>query len=331
MPEISFTQLLETPLNQILQGLGDADKVQTVKTTDTIAHLTGLMDCFEIRTMPILDAKTGKLVGVVSLVDVAKVLTPPSAKLPTKYLSQQGFILSQLFNVNEQMRIKTVAEVFDSILQLQPPIIVWTETLENAIQKLIDKDENNRRNRTLVILDDRQRVVGTLSYVDVLRIIRNGSGIGAFLNERKANDVLNPEVVTHNKTDCLQDAMFTLRQSSFTHIPITMVKGETLVIGMVDDVAVATLHHKLLYQHLSKYPLGEMMTKVSDKNTVRLDCPVRTLIGKFVDGHERPTAILVGDYEGEQFTLAGIISYVDIFRKLLEFVDQMIDQQPGNH
>ncbi|NJK69127.1 MAG: CBS domain-containing protein [Microcoleus sp. SU_5_3] len=329
MPEIRFSDLMKTPLNKILQGLGDSGKVQTVKTTDTIAHLTGLMDCFNIRTVPVLDANTGKLVGVVSLVDVAKVLTPPSAKLPTKYLSEQGFVLSQLFNDNEEMRIKTVAEVFDSILDLEPPVVVWTEILENTIQKLIDKDENNRRNRTLVILDDRWRVVGTLSYVDVLRIIRNGSGISAFLNETKANDdVLNPNVVTHTQTDCLQDAMFTLRQSSFTHIPITIVKGGNLVIGIVDDVAVATLHHKLLFQHLSKYPLGQMINKVSPKNTVEPDCPIKILIGKFVDGHERPTAILVGDYEGEQFTMAGIISYVDIFRKLLDFVKKMDTSLP---
>jgi CBS-domain-containing membrane protein len=319
MPEMR--DLMQTQLDKIVLNLGDSGKVQTVKTTDTIAHLTGLMDCFNIRTVPILDANT--LAGVVSLVDVAKVLTPPSAKLPTRYLIQQGFVLSQLFNDNEEMRIKTVAEVFDSILDLEPPIVVWTEILANAIQKLIDKDENNRRNRTLVILDDRQRVVGTLSYVDVLRIIRNSDGIGAFLNETKASDVLNQKVVTHTKTECLQDAMFTLRQSSFTHIPIKIVKEEDLVIGIVDDVTVATLHHKLLFQHLSKYPLSDMMNKVSPKNTVAPDCPIRTLIGKFVDGHERPTAILVGENQGEQFAMTGIISYVDIFKKLLCFVEQM--------
>jgi CBS-domain-containing membrane protein len=329
MPEESFSERLKKPLNQIVPGLGDSGKVKTVKTTDTIAHLTVKMDIFKIRTMPVLDAKTGKLVGVLSLVDVAKVLTPRKAKLPIEYLTDKGFDMTQLYDANKQICAKTVEQVFDSILALKPPVIVQTKTLEDAINKLIHRDENNRRNRTLVILDGVDRVVGTLSYVDVLRIIRNGTGIGGFLNDTKANhdDVLTSKVVTHTETEFLQDAMFTF-DGLFTHIPITTVKDGNIVIGIVDDVAVATLEHQLLFDDLCDYLLGQMMTKVSDKNTVEPNCPIKTLIGKFVDGHERPTAILVGDYDGEQFTMAGIISYVDIFRKLLEFVKYMNEQLP---
>jgi len=327
MPEVFFTQLLTTPLKDIIQGLGDSGKVKTVKTTDTIAHLTGLMKCFPIRTVPVLDAKTGKLVGVVSLVDVAKVLTPQNTKLPIEYLSEKGFDMTQLSNANEEMRLKTVGEVFDFLFDLELPVILWTKTLEDAIKQLIRRDENNRRHRTLVILDDSERVVGTFSYVDALRIIRNGTGISAFLGGRTANDVLTSKVVTHTQTDCLQDASFTLG-GLFTHLPITTVKDGNTVIGIVDDVAVATLEHQLLFNDLCKYPLGKMMTKVSQKNTVKPDCEIKTLIGKFVDGYERPTAILVGEYEGQEFTMAGIISYVDIFRKLLEFVDEMNNQLP---
>lgn len=326
-----FTQLLTTPLNQILQGLGDSGKVKTVKTTDTIAHLTCKMEGFKIRTMPVLDARTGQLVGVVSLVDVARVLTPRSIKLPIEYLSQKGFDMTQLHNANEEMRLKTVGEVFGFLFDLELPVILWTKTLEDAIKQLIHRDENNRRHRTLVILDDNERVVGTFSYVDALRIIRNGTGINGFLGDRTANDVLTSKVVTHTQTDYLQDAIFTLSSGLFTHLPITTVKDGNIVIGIVDDVAVATLEHELLFDDLHDYPVGKMMTKVSQKNTVKLDCEIKTLIGKFVDGYERPTAILVGEYEGQEFTMAGIISYVDIFRKLLEFVNQMNGNLPNNN
>lgn len=327
MLERKVTELLQKPLNQILPGLGDAKKVKTVKTTDTIAHLTGKMECFKIRTMPVLEAKTGKLVGVVSLVDVAKVITPRNTKLPIEYLSEKGFDMTQLNDANKEMGKKTVGEVFDSILDFKPPVFLQTGTLEDAIKQLIRRDENNRRNRTMVILDV-ERVVGTLSYVDALRIIRDGTDINAFLNGRTANDILTSKVVTHTQIECLQDAMFTFGGGLFTHIPITTVKDGNIVIGIVDDVAVATLQHELLYDDLHDYPLGQMMTKVSDKNTVSPNCPIKTLIGKFVDGHERPTAILVGENEGEDFTIAGIISYVDIFRKLLEFVDEMNRNKP---
>jgi CBS-domain-containing membrane protein len=329
MPEESFNERLKKQLNQILQGLGDSKKVKTVKTTDTIAHLTGLMRCFNIRTVPVLDTRTGKLVGVVSLVDVVKVLTPGNTKLPIEYLSEKSFDMTQLHDANKEMGKKTVGEVFN--FDLKPAFIVWTEVLEEAIKKLIRRDENNRRNRTLVILDAGDRVVGTLSYVDVLRIIRNGTSIEGFLNGRTANDVLTAKVVTLTQTEYLEDAMHTFEGGLFTHIPITAVKDGNIVIGIVDDVAVATLEHQLLFEDLCYYPLGQMMTKISDKNTVKPECSIKTLIGKFVDGHERPTAILVGDYEGEQFTMTGIISYVDIFKKLLEFIDGLINEQPGNN
>jgi len=236
--------------------------------------------------------------------------------------------MTQLHNANKEMGKKTVGEVFN--FDLKPAFIVWTEVLEEAIKQLIRRDENNRRNRTLVILDAGDRVVGTFSYVDALRIIRDGTGIGGFLDERTANDVLTSKVITLTQSECLQDAMFTFG-GLFTHIPITTVKDGKIVIGIVDDVAAATLEHELLYEDLCDYPLGQMMTKVSDKNTVKPNCSIKTLIGKFVDGHEKPTAILFGDYEGEQFTMTGIISYVDIFRKLLEFIDGFNNQQPGNN
>jgi CBS-domain-containing membrane protein len=325
---LNFTAFMKTPLNQILGGLGDAGKVKTVKTTDTIAHLTGLMRCFNIRTVPVLDAKTGKLVGVVSLVDVAKVLTPRNTKLPIEYLTQKNFDMTQLHNANEEMRKKTVGEVFKFLFDLNIPVVVWTETLENTIKKLILRDENNRRNRTLVILDAGDRVVGTFSYVDALRIIRDGIGINAFLIEYTANVVLTSKVVTLTQNEYLEDAMYIFDEGLFTHLPVTTVKDGNIVVGIVDDVAAATLEHKLLFDDLHDYPLGQMMTKVSDKNTVSPNCPIKTLIGKFVDGHERPTAILVGNYQGEDFTMAGIISYVDIFRKLLEFVDEMNRNKP---
>ncbi|WP_341733119.1 CBS domain-containing protein [Microcoleus sp. EPA2] len=325
MRQVNFTDLVKTPLNDILQGLGDSKKVKTVKTTDTIAHLTGKMECFKIRTMPVLDARTGRLVGVVSLVDVAKVLTPRNTKLPIEYLSEKGFDMTQLHDANKEMGKKTVGEVFN--FDLKPAFIVWTEVLEEAIKKLIHRDENKRRNRTLVILDAGDRVVGTFSYVDALRIIRDGA-IPAFLNDRTANDVLTSKVVTLTQTDYLEDATFTFGGGLFTHIPITTIKNGNIVIGIIDDIAAATLEHELLYEDLHDYPLGQMMTKVSDKNTVKPDCSIKTLIGKFIDGHERPTAILVGEYEGEQFTMAGIISYVDIFKKLLEFIDGLNRDRP---
>ena len=325
MRQVNFTDLLKTPLNQILQGLGDAKKVKTVKTTDTIAHLTGLMKCFKIRTVPVLDAKTGKLVGVVSLVDVAQILTPGNTKLPIEYLSEKGFDMTQLHDANKEMGTKTVGEVFN--FDLKPAFILSTEVLEEAIKKLIHRDENNRRNRTLVILDAGDRVVGTFSYVDALRIIRDGTGIDAFLLKYTANDVLTSKVSTLTKIQCLKDAMHTFN-GLFTHIPITTVENGNIVIGIVDDVAVATLEHELLYEDLCDYPLDKMMTKVSDKNIVKPDCSIKTLIGKFVDGYQRPTAILVGDYQSEQFTMTGIISYIDIFRKLLEFIDKEKNQNP---
>ena len=279
MPEEYLTDRLKKQLNQILQGLGDAKKVKTVKTTDTIAHLTGKMECFKIRTMPVLDAKTGRLVGVMSLVDVAKVLTPRNTKLPIEYLSEKGFDMTQLHNANKEMGKKTVGEVFN--FDLKPAFIVWTEVLEEAIKQLIRRDENNRRNRTLVILDAGDRVVGTFSYVDALRIIRDGIGIGGFLDERTANDVLTAKVITLTKIECLQDAMFTFG-GLFTHIPITTVKDGKIVIGIVDDVAAATLEHELLYEDLCDYPLGQMMTKVSDKNTVKPNCSIKTLGSAFM-------------------------------------------------
>jgi predicted transcriptional regulator len=328
MPEIPFTQLLQTPLNQILPGLGDAGKVKTVKTTDTIAHLTNKMYVNEIRTMPVLD--TGNLlVGVVSLVDVAKVLTPRSIKLPIEYLKEKGFDISQLHNANKEMGKKTVGEVFDFLFDLKPPIVAWNETLEDAIKKLINRDENNRRNRTLILLDERERVASPFSYVDALGIIQDGIGINGFLLQNNANNVLTSKVVTLTQTEYLEDAMFNF-DGSFTHLPITTVKDGNIVVGIVDDVAVATLEHKLLFDdYLHDYPLSQIMTKVSDKNMVNPTCPIKTLIGKFVvKGLEKPTAILVGNSQGEQFTMTGIISYVDIFRKLLEFVDEMNRNRP---
>lgn len=224
--------------------------------------------------------------------------------------------------LNDDQTIRGVVTCKGILEYLKNDRLLDESKVENLLEKLSSTETYLAHSYTLLPEETLESALYAINYLPIEYILIC-SGINAFLNQKYANDILNRTVVTHTENDCLHDAMYTLEQSFFTHIPITRLGVENLVLGSVDDVAVATLSHKLLFDDLIEYPLGQMMNKVSDKNTVDPNCSIRKLIGKFVDGHERPTAILVGDFdENNQFIMAGIISYVDIFRKLLEFIDE---------
>lgn len=322
-----FSQLIGTQLNNnaVIPGLGTGEKrksLKWLKPTNSVAKLDTTMCVHKIRTIPILDDELGKFRGLVSKVDAAKVLTPPQDKLPLERLAKKGFVLDVLIAHTTKMGAKQILdqEAFGYLLDVDTASLIWTASLEEAINKLLHR-ENNRRYRTLPIFDEGNRLVGTLSYVDILRIIKDARGIDNFLTGMTASQVLNPKVETRARNQDLTDGIYVLNNLPFTHIPITTEESKTTVVGIVDDIAIRTLEHPLLLEYLDDMPLGEIMTKVSAQNTVNPAESVKTLIGKFVDGSERPTAILVGNNnDDDKFQMAGIVSYVDIFKKLLEFL-----------
>jgi CBS domain-containing protein len=311
-----------------------------LQPTDTVDYLDAMMDEFKIRHVPIIepidpksDEPRGNLKTVISKTDLVKILTPPNELYPPEFpLTPQQKL--QLRKFNEEISAKCLNEI-DDFAQLMT-IPVKTLSLKNSKVKDVFKDlidpvkpegQNfTRRYRTLCVYGDNKLIVGTISYTDVLRKI-NDPNHTQFLRATIGQNSLfkkREDLTVLTEDDNLLRARRILKENSFTHIPITTADGR-FVTGIVDDVIVNTFLHDITLTQYSKLPLKYIMLPVNERNSVSPGTVTSKVIETFVpdNSKDRPTALVVctKDSDSGKFTFDGIISYTDIFRGFLMFIN----------
>lgn len=311
-----------------------------LKPTDTVDDLDAMMDIRKVRHVPIIepvepksDEPKGELKTVISKTDLVKILTPPNELYPPEFpLTPQQQL--QVRKFNEELSAKCLNEIEDFAQLMTIP--VKTLSLKNSKIKDVFKDlidpvkpegQNfTRRYRTLCVYGDNKLIVGTISYTDVLRKI-NDPNHTQFLRATIGQNSLfkkREDLTVLTEDDNLFRARRILNENPFTHIPITTADGR-FVTGIVDDVIVNTFLHDITFTQYSKLPLKYIMLPVNERNSVSPGTATSKVIETFVPSNskDRPTALVVctKDSDSGKFTLDGIISYRDIFRGFLMFIN----------
>lgn len=313
--------------------LGENNPVYWLKPTDTVAELDAMMDLFNVRHIPIIepndpksDQPIGVLKAVISKTDLVKILTPPNNQYPIKFPltpTQQSAV--QQFT--KDIFAKGINQVPEFVKLMSIPVqtlALRNSTVGDVFGGLIkdfqpDGQNFTLRYRTLFVYGANQRIVGQISYTDVLRKINDREHNTEFLNASIGEKSIyktasNLTVLTED--DNLLQARGILEGNPFTHIPITTPDGK-FVTGIVDDVIVNTFLHPKLGTSFAKLPLKYIMLPVNERNSVTPETATSKVIETFVppNSKNRPTALVVCTKDSDgKFTLDGIISYTDIFR-----------------
>lgn len=337
MTNLNINRIKSDSLSKVFPKLVEplAGRIKFVSSNDNIANLVTKMKINNIRTMPVLETadSDSKLLGLISKVDVAKYLPPSSDLLPEKRLKQRKFDFQALYKLNQKVAREKIGQVgqfqplFDG--SIYSDSLRMGDTLQDVINRFLERGTNNRRYRTFTILDDSPtpvlddspKLTGVLSYLDIIQvIIDNYRDLRGFY-EYTVADLTTKDVETLSMEDPFNLAAFTLEQNPFTHIPIKENPESNKVVGIIDEVVIASLSHPLIFDDVFEMPVKDVMSKVSVNNTVNPNDSLDKLFGKFRN-FDKPTALLVGDWESGEFELSGIISYIDVFKKFRDFLQE---------
>ena len=181
-----------------------------------------------------------------------------------------------------------------------------------------------RRIGCVPIVDDRQHLVGMLTAGDVLaadvRAAAPRPGAGILIRE-----VMTRDPVTARPYQPVLEAVALMTEHGFKHVPITDDDGR--LVGIISDRDVRTaigdpaeaLGRDLT--EIEEMPISTVMTRPAE--SVREEAPLVEVAHQLA--HESIGALPVLD---EEERVVGIVSYVDVVRKLLDLVTS--EPQPAD-
>jgi CBS domain-containing protein len=321
---------LNSALVDIFPELGspsNAKKMKWLKPNSRVAKLHATFKQFPIRHVPILETNPGELKALISRVDYAAMMTPPTEKIPIGRLSEEEW--RDVNNFIKDTAGKPICEVFEKFFRGETQKLFSTDRLRDAIKKLSEPQKDpqnniNRRYRTLPVFDENNLLVGMLSYTNIFRAIQARQGCENFRNKTVREIYKEAEKLTILSADkTMLEAAMLLDECVFTHIPIMKAEESRIVTGIVDDLTIATYQHPLLLDCFEELSLDDIKTSITDENTVKPTDSVGDVIEKFltITYPERPTAILACTNNNGEFVLQGIVSYTDILKKFSAWRD----------
>jgi CBS domain len=312
--------------------------MKALRSSDTVSLLNQIMrrggrNQTPIRHVPIIASQgsyrtQGDLEALISNVELLALIAPPFDKIPNKIYEENPSLFLEVAESVKALGSQTIGVAFSSSFKLKPPQLSKdSSTVLDLLNYLINRVEDEesklkKRFRTIPVFD-KQRLIGMLSYLDVLRELYDPKRDNQNFMSRKISELLTninqttDTIITLEENSFLSNASSLLDGAPFTHIPLLKAgqKNSTdkIVTCMIDEAVVKTYEHELLLLAFADTPLSSLATSVSQENTIDSTKSLKELIPKFLTP-ERPTAILVGKWTGETFTMEGIVSYVDIIK-----------------
>ena len=323
--EDEFYQLKDAKIIASMKSRKPSDMVALLQITMNRGGIGGT----PIRYVPIIESKTqdepnrGELKALISNLDLASLLTPPWAEIPLEILEQKQISIPTISEEIKKISAQPIEVAFAYLFQGETPKLLVNSELGDAMKMLIEPQkfgDKTRRYRTIPIFNEQTKLVGMLSYYNLLEEIKKRNGHQQFLQKTVGELLREIEQKIENITT-LEHDRYLFQASSmfegvpFTHIPITEADKSLIVTGIVDDVKVKTHEHTLLIEAFANMRLNSLQEKVVvGVNTVGKQDSLEIVLERFLKKPERPTALLVGTEKSGKFHMEGIISYVDILK-----------------
>ena len=223
----------ETALNRELEMLRHSGQtvaelmvspVVTIPERATVADAVCRMTERGIKRLPVVD-QAGRIVGIVSRVDVLRLLAQPPARETSEHMPPPG----------HHTRVKEV-------MVRGPLSVQTTASLGTVVDLLVTSPEQR-----IIVVDDQRRVQGIISDGDLLKRVSAGeradllqvlarrlaSDRGATLNlaQRKASEVMTIHPITVTPDTLLLDALRLLLHHKIKWLPV--VDNDGRLVGLV--------------------------------------------------------------------------------------------------
>jgi len=202
--------------------------VVTITEDAAIADAVRVMTERGIKRVPVVD-RIGRVVGIVSRVDVLRALAQPLPREASERVLPPG----------EHVKVKDVMVVDVPTVQSTTPLNIVVDLLVNATQ------------RRIVVVDAQRHVLGIITDGDLLKRAGAGERVGllqAFarrfgsggatieLTKRTADEVMTANPITVTPETPLLDALRLLLQHKIKRLPVVDAEGR--MVGLVGRGAI---------------------------------------------------------------------------------------------
>jgi hypothetical protein len=335
---MAFKDFVSTKIS-VLQPGWKSKKLRSVYSDDMIPTLTGRMNTFRIRTMPVFDRdKNHTFSGIITQADLARYLPSEINILPIAFLKKKNFEVSELSVGSKFFETRSVGDVFGEVLNIgdidRDVVIVdarHTDFLD-SIRRFTCVGAGNRRYRTLMLTED-EKYVGVLSYLDVFNIFLKPeyrSTIEGFLISTIDQLLKDKKITKLMEADSLARAIYTLDNNPFTHIPVSR-QGSNDIVGLVDEFTIRSLQYDVIYEYVEDINLGEILEnqRPNFKDiTVSASDTMEDALKKFTQSKTRPKTLLVGKSNDDYsvVSLKNTLSYSDVMQMFLDFAEELLNK-----
>ncbi len=201
----------------------------TVTPETTLGQAVHLLAEHHFKRLPVVDA-TGKLVGLITRVDVLRALAQPSAAELPRLTPPPG----QHRRINE-------------IMTTNVPTVLAQAPLTEVVGRLISSAQ-----RRVIVVDDQQQVVGLITDGDLLKQVSTAERTGLIqsltrrlplgqaealsMSHRLAAEVMTQPVMTVTPDTSLQEALTLLLTHRIKRLPVVNATGQ--LVGLVGRGAI---------------------------------------------------------------------------------------------
>ena len=217
--------------------------VFTLPPTSTLMHALKTMIKKNFRRIPIADAGTRRLEGIISATDFVN-LFGGGAKFGIIKAKYGGNLAAA---VNEEV---------EKIMETEVVTVDYTDSFEDAVETMFEKKVGG-----CPIVDKENVVVGIITERDVLRYLGREKDVDGI-----AADYMTRSVVTIKPKDTIETAMKMMIEKKFRRLPVI---DDGILVGLI------TVREILRY-----FGMGEAFKMLTSGNIKEaIDKPVSTILG----------------------------------------------------
>ncbi|AIY91079.1 CBS domain-containing protein [Geoglobus acetivorans] len=268
----------------------------TIPPTSTIMTSMKTMIKYSFRRVPIADAGTRRLEGIVTSMDILNFLGGGEKHK----LVKERYLGNLIAAINEEVR-----EIMEKNVLSIPVSSSW----EDALNTMLDNNVGG-----VPVVDDEESVVGIITERDLMTFLASQTKC-----DGQVSEFMTRGVITAEPKMTIEEAMKLMVQKKFRRLPVVK---DGVLIGLI--TATSLVHYfsgeafkklitgnakDVLTQPLTAILNNENVLKYREPLVVRPDAKISDVVRKMIDSNQ--SSALVVDNE-----LVGIITERDLMRAL---------------
>lgn len=303
------------------------DQLVYVEKSSSFSELYYKMTVLGLPYCLIVDPRTRICSRIISKIDLVKLVPPGNALVPPEVQAATGITIRQsvLLNLIDNLEQRNVGELFpdQELISLRS-----SAPVSEAIRLLSTRHRLNVKYSyiaELPIIDDDHKLVGCLSYTDILKFfIKEAASYFLEITVNQVARMTSPDSPLYSLTSSqrLMDAFMQMESLGISSFPVVDEPMGDKLVGFVEDIQVMAYSHPTLAEELGKLEIGYLMSPLECLYTPTSSELIGNCLHRFLEsssGLFAPSTLAIVCNDENRYgkpvkRIQGLISYIDILK-----------------